>query len=112
MTRVLVTGAGGQLGRDLVDALTANGGGRAHAVVRTSWVCGRHGANIVHTVLRLSAEGGTLHFVDDQHGCPTFTSDLAQAVCSLALSRRPGVFHVTNQGPTTWFGFARAILAA
>ncbi len=33
-------------------------------------------------------------------------------VRSLALSRRPGVFHVTNQGPTTWFGFARAILAA
>jgi dTDP-4-dehydrorhamnose reductase len=33
-------------------------------------------------------------------------------VRSLALSRRPGVFHVTNQGPTTWFGFARAIMAA
>src|SRR6266702_327575 len=35
-----------------------------HAVVRTSWVCGRHGANVVHTVLRLAAEGGTLRFVD------------------------------------------------
>jgi dTDP-4-dehydrorhamnose reductase len=83
-----------------------------HAVVRTSWVCGRHGANVVHTVLRLAAEGGTLRFVDDQLGCPTFTSDLAQVVRSLALSRRPGVFHVTNQGATTWFGFAQAIMAA
>jgi dTDP-4-dehydrorhamnose reductase len=83
-----------------------------HAVVRTSWVCGRHGANIVHTVLRLAAEGASLRFVDDQLGCPTFTSDLAEVVRSLALSRRPGVFHVTNQGPTTWFGFARAIMAA
>src|SRR5262249_50680848 len=53
-----------------------------------------------------------LRFVDDQRGCPTFTSDLAGAVRSLALSRRPGVFHVTNQGPTTWFGFARSIMAA
>jgi dTDP-4-dehydrorhamnose reductase len=50
--------------------------------------------------------------VDDQIGCPTFTSDLAPAVRSLALSRRPGVYHITNQGPTTWFGFARAIVAA
>jgi dTDP-4-dehydrorhamnose reductase len=83
-----------------------------HSVVRTSWVCGRHGANIVHTVLRLAAEGGTLRFVDDQLGCPTFTFDLAPAVRSLALSRRPGVYHVTNQGPTTWFNFARAIVAA
>jgi dTDP-4-dehydrorhamnose reductase len=86
--------------------------GPGHAVVRTSWVCGRHGANIVHTVLRLAAEGAPMRFVDDQLGCPTFTSDLAEVVRSLALSRRPGVFHVTNQGPTTWFGFARAIMAA
>jgi dTDP-4-dehydrorhamnose reductase len=83
-----------------------------HAIVRTSWVCGRHGANIVHTVLRLAAEGGPLRFVDDQLGCPTFTMDLAQTVRSLALSRRPGVFHVTNQGATTWFGLAQAIMTA
>jgi dTDP-4-dehydrorhamnose reductase len=82
------------------------------AVVRTSWVCGRHGSNVVRTVLRMAAGTGPLRFVDDQRGCPTFTSDLAGAVRSLALSRRPGVFHVTNQGPTTWFGFARSIMAA
>ncbi len=55
---------------------------------------------------------GPLRFVDDQHGCPTFTADLARAVVRLALDRRPGTFHVTNQGETTWFGFARATLAA
>ena len=30
----------------------------------------------------------------------------------LALDRRPGTFHVTNQGETTWYGFARATLEA
>jgi dTDP-4-dehydrorhamnose reductase len=30
----------------------------------------------------------------------------------LAIARRPGRFHVTNQGPTTWFQFARDIVAA
>ncbi|HEX9529503.1 MAG TPA: dTDP-4-dehydrorhamnose reductase [Acidimicrobiales bacterium] len=81
-------------------------------VVRTSWLCGAHGQNVVRTVLRLAAERDRLAFVDDQHGCPTFTEDLAGALRDLAVARRPGVFHVTNQGPTTWFELARAVLAA
>jgi dTDP-4-dehydrorhamnose reductase len=79
-------------------------------VVRTSWVCGARGANMVKTALRLAAGEGELRFVDDQHGSPTFTADLAAAVVTLALDRRPGVFHVTNQGTTTWFGFVQAVL--
>lgn len=79
-------------------------------VVRTSWVCGARGANMVKTALRLAGGGGQLRFVDDQHGSPTFTADLAAAVVTLALDRRPGVYHVTNQGTTTWFGFVRAVL--
>ena len=81
-------------------------------VVRTSWVCGRYGANMVKTVLRLAGEGRPLRFVDDQKGCPTFADDLATMVVQLGLARLPGVFHVTNRGPTTWFGFARDVLAA
>ncbi len=81
-------------------------------VVRTSWVCGYSGANMVKTALRLAEGEGTLRFVDDQRGSPTFTADLAAAVATLAADRRPGTFHVTNQGETTWFGFVRAVLAA
>jgi len=88
--------------------------GPSATVVRTAWVSGAHGANMVKTVLRLAAGSpdGPLRFVNDQHGCPTFTADLAQAVVRLALDRRPGTFHVTNQGETTWYGFARAALEA
>jgi dTDP-4-dehydrorhamnose reductase len=82
------------------------------AIVRTSWLCGAHGSNVVKTVLALAGRPGPLRFVDDQRGCPTFTSDLAGALLALAASRRPGIFHLTNQGPTTWYGFARDILAA
>jgi dTDP-4-dehydrorhamnose reductase len=82
------------------------------AIVRTSWVCGAHGANMVKTALRLASSDGPLRFVDDQHGSPTFTADLAAAVVTLALDRRPGTFHVTNQGTTTWYGFVRAVLEA
>ena len=80
-------------------------------IVRTSWVSGAHGANMVVTALRLAGEDGELRFVDDQHGSPTFTADLAPAIVTLGLDRRPGVFHVTNSGATTWWGFVRAVLA-
>lgn len=80
-------------------------------IVRTSWLCGAHGANMVVTALRLAEGAGALDFVDDQHGSPTFTADLAPAIVTLGLDRRPGIFHVTNGGATTWWGLVRAVLA-
>lgn len=81
-------------------------------IARTSWVCGRQGSNMVKTVLRLAADHELLRFVDDQHGHPTFVSDLAPMLAFLALERVPGVFHTTNQGAVSWFEFAREVLAA
>lgn len=84
------------------------------AVVRTSWVCGLNGRNVVRTVLDLLAVDPRreLAFVDDQRGCPTFADDLAPALRRLAASRIPGTFHVTNAGPTSWFEFVQAVLTA
>lgn len=82
------------------------------AIVRTSWVCGFHGSNMVKTVLRLAGEPGALRFVDDQRGSPTFTADLAGAIAVVATERLVGVFHLTNHGVTSWFEFARAVLGA
>lgn len=86
--------------------------GSAAAVVRTSWVCGLHGANMVKTILRLAAERPSLAFVADQRGCPTFTADLAPVLRRIALDRRSGVHHVTNQGAVSWFEFAQEVVAA
>ena len=79
-------------------------------IVRISWVCGEHGANMVKTILRLAASNPTLTFVDDQIGSPTFTSDAAPAIVELATSDSAGIWHLTNQGSTSWFGFARDVL--
>lgn len=81
-------------------------------VVRTSWVCGRKGGNFVKTMLRLAAGRDEIQVVDDQHGCPTMADDLAAMVRRLVVARLPGVFHVTNQGATTWYQFARDTLHA
>jgi dTDP-4-dehydrorhamnose reductase len=86
------------------------------AVVRTSWVCGEHGSNMVRTVLTLAqdkvGQHGALAFVNDQRGHPTFTADLGPLVRRLALDRRSGLIHATNQGEVTWYGFVQQVLGA
>ena len=82
------------------------------AVVRTSWVCGEHGNNMVKLVLRLAGGDTPLAFVDDQRGCPTFTADLAPALRTLAVERSSGMFHITNGGAVSWYEFVADILEA
>lgn len=86
--------------------------GEAATIVRTSWLCGASGANMVKTVLRILAAGAPMAFVTDQRGCPTFTADLAKPVRELAVQRRPGVFHVTNRRAVSWYEFVREIVEA
>ena len=81
-------------------------------VIRTSWVCGLYGPNMVKTILRLASEHETLSFVNDQFGHPTFADDLAAMIEKLVTDRRSGTFHVTNQGAVSWFEFAREVLLA
>jgi dTDP-4-dehydrorhamnose reductase len=87
--------------------------GPTASIVRTSWVCGEHGNNMVKLVLRLASNPDQqLAFVDDQRGHPTFTADLAPALRRLAVDRRSGIHHVTNQGAVSWYEFVAEILAA
>ena len=99
-----------------VYGLTKLGGEReldpAWTIARTSWVCGRHGNNMVKTVLRLADEHDELTFVDDQRGHPTFAGDLAAKLVELAVARVPGIHHVTNQGAVSWYEFVGEILVA
>ena len=82
------------------------------AIVRISWVCGFHGANMVKTILKLGATMPELKFVDDQIGNPTFADDAARAIVDIATSGHGGVWHVTNQGVVSWYEFAREVLLA
>jgi dTDP-4-dehydrorhamnose reductase len=86
--------------------------GGSAAVVRTSWVCSENGSNMVRTIMRLADERTELSFVSDQIGHPTFTTDLAPMIRRIAVERRSGIHHVTNQTATSWYGFARDVVAA
>ena len=68
-------------------------------IVRTSWMSGAGGPNMVKTILGLLDDHPILRFVDDQVGHPTFSADLAPVVAELAVQKRSGVYHVTNQVP-------------
>jgi dTDP-4-dehydrorhamnose reductase len=84
---------------------------RAH-VVRTAWLYGAHGGNFVRTMARLARGCELVRVVDDQHGNPTWTADLADGLIALAAAadRVPvRVLHCVNAAATTWFGLARAV---
>jgi dTDP-4-dehydrorhamnose reductase len=89
-----------------------------HLIVRTAWLYGHHGSNFVKTMVRLARERQVLQVVHDQHGCPTWTRDLACALtvmCQrLAHTQDAGLwgtYHFCGAGQTTWYDFARAIFA-
>jgi dTDP-4-dehydrorhamnose reductase len=91
--------------RAVLDRLPAAG-----YIVRTAWLYGAHGRNFARTMIALERERPTVDVVDDQHGQPTWTADVARQIIALADSTAgPGIYHATSSGQTTWFGLAREI---
>jgi len=82
-------------------------------IARIAWLYGPGGPSFVHTLLKL-ADGSRpeLKVVDDQIGNPTSTLAVADGLKALIL--RPelsGIFHLTCEGETTWYGLARELFA-
>jgi dTDP-4-dehydrorhamnose reductase len=96
-------------------AIQAVGG--MHLILRTSWVYSQHGKNFLLTMQRLLQERESLSVVADQIGAPTWAGTIAQATAQLIEQWRSGksgpwgLYHLTAQGETSWFGFASAIAA-
>ena len=88
-----------------------------HVILRTSWVYGEFGQNFLKTMLALAATRDELRVVSDQRGCPTSTTDLADAILAIAprLAANEdvwGTYHYAGSGVTSWHGFASRIVAA
>ncbi|MEP6942893.1 MAG: dTDP-4-dehydrorhamnose reductase [Betaproteobacteria bacterium] len=104
-------------GRSKLDGeLAIESSGCVHLIFRTSWVYGQRGGNFLLTMQRLARERDELRIVDDQIGVPNWSRDLAAAIAKLvaggtaSLTERSGLYHLSARGPTSWFGFARAIV--
>lgn len=96
--------------------------GGDYYLVRTSWLFGGWPSsakasegvpkNFVETMLRLAKEKDELRVVNDQHGKPTFSLDLARKTRELIEGKKDfGIYHITNEPATTWYDFAKEILA-
>ncbi|PZO75765.1 MAG: dTDP-4-dehydrorhamnose reductase [Mesorhizobium amorphae] len=89
----------------------------AHAILRTAWVYGPHGANFLKTMLRLAKDREEIGVVADQRGTPTYAPDIAEAITAVlakALAAPDdtnwrGTFHMVATGETDWAGFATEI---
>ena len=90
--------------------------GLPHFILRTSWVYGAYGKNFLKTILRLAAERDMLRIVGDQVGAPTSSESIANAVVQLVAVWKPtqenqtGIYHLTNKGATSWYGFSCEIV--
>jgi len=82
-------------------------------IFRTSWLFGPGGRNFVDTTLRSLQQVGWMRVVTDQVGCPTYTRDLAMAVCRLIArgitAPLAGIYHLTNGGSCSWYQLAQAV---
>ncbi len=82
-----------------------------HFIIRTSWLYSQFGNNFMKTMLRLAQERNALSVVDDQIGAPTHAIDLAQMLVTIIQSKSKdyGIYHFSNAGSTSWYGFAKKI---
>jgi len=69
------------------------------------------GYNFVDRMIELEKEGRLLRVVHDQWVTPTSAAELAVRVSELIRTSHYGIFHMTNEGQCTWYGFAREIFA-
>ena len=82
-------------------------------IIRTSWLFSPYGKNFVKTIFSLMQNKEEINVVADQTGSPTYALDLAASTLK-ALDQNPinkgvEVYHFTNNGQTTWHGFAYKI---
>ena len=83
-------------------------------IIRTSWLYSEFGNNFVKTMMKYGKERGQLKVVFDQTGTPTYARDLARTILNI-LHKQPDytgveVFHFSNEGVTSWYDFAKAIV--
>ena len=79
-------------------------------VIRTAWLYSTFGNNFVKTMIRLGKEKAELGVVFDQMGTPTYAGDLAKAIMTaVEKGIKPGVYHFSNEGVTSWYDFTKAI---
>lgn len=75
-------------------------------IARIAWVFGPHGGGFAGQLPYRLARGERIEAIHDRQGHPTFVTDAVARMLSLLMLGVPGIYHVVNQGPTSWYAFA------
>lgn len=86
--------------------------GGKYFIFRTSWLYSQFGHNFYKTILNKAKEGSRLNITTTQTGTPTNANHLARFITELITTnnRSYGLYHYSNNGETTWYGFTKEIL--
>lgn len=87
-----------------------------YLILRTSWVYAPRGKNFPKLIYRLALEKEKLSIINDQFGAPTSAEFIADstAIAIRKARKNPslyGTYHLVANGVTTWFDYAKFILA-
>ena len=83
-----------------------------HAIIRTAWLYGVHGHNILKTFLKLALcnSAQPIKVVDDQFGSPTWSHRLAEQIQACVNGNVTGTVHATAEGYCSWYELAAYFL--
>jgi len=81
-------------------------------IFRTSWLYSQYGHNFYNTILKKAGNSEDLNITTAQTGTPTNANHLANFIVKLIEEENStyGLYHYSNAGETTWYGFAEEIL--
>ena len=79
-------------------------------IVRSGWVYSRWNRGFVMRLLTQQDPPLPVRYVGDQVANPTFAGDLAAGILMLIETKAYGVHHLVNEGASSWYGWAEAVL--
>ncbi len=95
-------------------AILANA--KNYLIFRTSWVYTNRASNFMLTMLNLTKQRKELNIIDDQIGSPTWSRLIADVTSKAVYAKynfsneiESGLYNLSGQGETSWYGFAKKI---
>lgn len=82
-------------------------------IIRAEWLYGGAlgGGDFIAKITEIARKKGSVEVVNDQRGTPTYAKDLGEPIRMLIENNRSGIYHISNSGSTTWYGFTKEIFA-
>jgi len=75
-------------------------------IARIAWAYGVHGRGFGSRAPGALCRDETITAIHDRFGHPTYVVDALERILELLVLGQPGIYHVVNGGPTSWYEFA------